>query len=221
VCEARSEIRPAGRSLCFEQPSARGQIVPAGPDILVQRVRPIVADLVRPGRIGLGTLLAPADPMVIVDGLCYRLDPSMAVSVVSPLERVHCATVVDFRDGRRSRIEQPVPGADVALLATQAFDASPGIVAVQLSGTFSSVTVPNGTFGRNDGIAVGFVTSTSAQPDWHLSFVTADRTFGGPIHEVSVENVELTVAVPRVVYWATAAGRTRSSPPPNSARAAS
>ena len=43
-------------------------------------VRPIVADLARPGRMGIGTLLAPADPMVIVNGVCYRLDASMAVS---------------------------------------------------------------------------------------------------------------------------------------------
>ncbi len=140
--------------------------------------------------MGIGTLLAPADPMVIVNGVCYRLDASMAVSRAYPLERVHWATVVDFRDGVRSRIEHPVAGADVARLATQAFGALPGIVAFQLSGTFTCVTVPNGTFGRTDGIAVGFITSASAKPDWHSSFVTADRTFGGPIYEISIENVE-------------------------------
>jgi alpha-acetolactate decarboxylase len=213
-------MRPARRSPCFDEPSACGQIVTAGSDILVQQMRPIVADLVRPGRIGLGTLLAPADPMVIVDGVCYRLDPSMAVSVVSPLEGVHCATVVHFRDGRRAQIEQPVPSADVALLATQAFGAPRGIVAVQLSGTFSSVTVPNGAFGRHDGIAVGFVTGALAEPAWQLCFVTADRTFGGPIRQISIERVELAVMVPRVVYRVATAERARASTVRNGALAA-
>ena len=58
-------------------------------------------------------------------------------------------------------------------------------------------------FGRADGRAVGFVTCTSPEPSWHLSFVTADRTFGGSILELSIENVELTIVAPRVVYEAT------------------
>jgi alpha-acetolactate decarboxylase len=162
--------------------------------------------------MGLGTLLAPSDPLVIVDGSCYRLDATMAVSGVSPLERVHCAKVVDFRDGSRSRIEHPVPDADVARLATQVLGALPGLVAVRLSGTFSRVAVPQGTFGRTDGVAVGFVRSTSAGPDRHLSFVTADRTFGGAIRKISIDNVELTVVAPRVVYLAGTAEHASASP---------
>ena len=73
-------------------------ITPA-PDLRVQHTRPIVADLVGSGRMGLGTLQAPADAMVIIDGLCYRLDASMSVCRVSSLDRVRCATVVDFRHG--------------------------------------------------------------------------------------------------------------------------
>jgi alpha-acetolactate decarboxylase len=114
----------------------------------VQHARPIVADLVGSGRMGLDTLLAPADPMVIIDRLCYRLDASMSVCRVSPLERVRCATVVDFRHGSRCRIEYP------------------------------------------------------PERDWHLSFLTADRTFGGPILEISIEIVELKIVAPRVVYQA-------------------
>jgi alpha-acetolactate decarboxylase len=76
-------------------------------------------------------------------------------------------------------------------------------VAVELSGTFSGVTAPNGTFGRANGIAVGFITNTSPERDWNLSFITADRTFGGPILEVSIEDVELRIGVSRVVYQAT------------------
>jgi alpha-acetolactate decarboxylase len=172
------------------------------------------------GASGSGRLSAPADPLVIVDGLCYRLDATMAVSRASSLERVHCATVVDFRDVSRSRIEHPIPDADVALLATQACGALPELVAVQLSGTFSGVTVPNGAFGRHDGIAVGFVTGALAEPAWQLCFVTADRTFGGPIREISIENVELAVVAPRVVYRVATAERTGSSTVANSALAA-
>jgi alpha-acetolactate decarboxylase len=118
--------------------------------VLVQHLRPVVADLVGAGRMGLGTLLAPADPMVVIDGLCYRLDAGMSASRVSPLERVR--------------------------------------------------------FGRADGTAVGFVTCTASGPDWHLSFLTNDRTFGGPILEISIENVELRLVAPRVVGQATAVG---------------
>jgi alpha-acetolactate decarboxylase len=180
----------------------RDDAITPGPDLLVQHPRPIVADLVGPGRIGLGTLLAPADPMVVMDGLCYRLDAGMSACRVSPLERVRSATVVDSRDGSRFRIEYPVPRANVARLAARVFGALPQIVAVELTGTFSGVTVPNGSFGRGDGTAVGFVTRASAEWDWQLSFVTADRTFGGPILEISIENVELKIVAPRVVYRA-------------------
>jgi hypothetical protein len=84
------------------------------------------------------------------------------------------------------------------------------LVAVELSGSFRGVTVPNGTFGRAVGTAVGFVTPSSSAGDWHLSFLTADLTFGGPILEISTENVELKIAAPRVVYQASAGG---PSPP--------
>jgi alpha-acetolactate decarboxylase len=174
----------------------------AAPDVPVEHTRPIVADLVGSGRMGLGALLAPADPMVIIDGLCYRLDPSMSVCPASSLERVRCATVVDFRRGGRFRIEYPVRRANVARIAAHFFGALPQIVAVELSGTFSGVTVPNGTFGRAAGSAVGFVTSIPPERDWQLSFLTADRTFGGPILEMSTENVELKIVAPRVVYRA-------------------
>jgi alpha-acetolactate decarboxylase len=188
--------------LDVDDPGALHSAITPCPDLLVQHLRPIVADLVGSGRMGLGTLLVPADPIVIIDGLCYRSDAGMSVCRVSPFERVRCATVVDFRDGSRFRIEYPVPRADLASLAAQVLGALPEIVAVELSGTFSGVTVPNGTFGRADGTAVGFVTRTSRGRDWHLSFLTADRTFGGPILEMSVVNVELKVVAPQVVYQA-------------------
>jgi alpha-acetolactate decarboxylase len=198
--------------LDVDEPGALHSAITPGPDLLVQHLRPIVADLVGSGRMGLGTLLAPADPMVIIDGFCYRSDAGMSVCRVSPFEPVRCATVVDFRHGSQFRIEYPVPRADVASLAAQVFGALPEIVAVELSGTFSGVTVPNGTFGRADGRAVGFVTRTSPGRDWHLSFLTADRTFGGPILEISIENVELKIVAPRVVYQAPTGEQASTSP---------
>jgi alpha-acetolactate decarboxylase len=172
------------------------------PGVQVQHPRPIVADLVGPERMGLGTLLAPADPMVVIDRLCYRLDAGMTACEVSPLERVQCATVVDFRHGSRFPIEYPVHPADVARLAADAVGTVPQILAVELSGTFSGVTVPNGAFGRTDGTAVGFVARASPKLDWHLSFLTADRTFGGPVLELSIENVELKILAHSLVYQA-------------------
>ena len=188
--------------LDVDEPGAWHDAITLGPNVLVQHPRPIVADLVGPERLGLGTLLAPADPMLIIDQLCYRLDAGMTVQQVSRLERVRSATVVDFHHGSRYRIEHPVPRANVAQLAAHVFGPLPQIVAVELSGTFGGVTAPNGTFGRAEGTAVGFVTSASPQRDSHLSFLTADRTFGGPILEISIENVELTIVTPRVVYQA-------------------
>jgi alpha-acetolactate decarboxylase len=141
--------------------------------------------------------------MLITDGVCYRLAAGMSVGRVSPLERVCCATVVDFRPAGRFRIDYPVRHADVARLAAHFFGALPRIVAVELSGTFSGLTVPNGTFGRAAGTATGFVTGTAPARHWRLSFLTADRTFGGLILELSIENVELRIAAPRLVYQAT------------------
>jgi Alpha-acetolactate decarboxylase len=188
--------------LDLDEPGAWHSAITPGPDLLVQHTRPIVADLVGSGRMGLGTLLAPAEPMVIIDGLCYRLDAGMSAYRVSSHERVRCATVVDFRHASRFRIDYPVRRAGVAQLAAHVFGALPQIAAVELSGTFSGVTVPNGTFGRAVGRAVGFVNRFSPEQDSHLSFLTADRTFGGPILEVSIENVELKIVAPRVVYQA-------------------
>jgi alpha-acetolactate decarboxylase len=150
--------------------------------------------------------------MVIVDGVGYRLDAGASVCRVSPLERVRRATVVDFRHGRRFRIEYPVRRANVARLAAQVFRSLPQIVAVELSGTFSGVTVPNGCFGRADGSAVGFVTHTSPEQDWHLSFLTADRAFGGPVLEISIESVELKIVAPRVLHQATTVDRAPTLP---------
>jgi alpha-acetolactate decarboxylase len=173
-------------------------------DLLVLRQRSVVADLLGPGRMGLGTLLAPADPMVIVDGLCYGLDADMCARQVSPLELVRCATVVDFRNSSSFQIDHRVPRADVAQIAAQTYGAVPPMLAVELSGTFSGVTVPNGAFGRAHGRAVGFVTHAPPERQWQLSFLTADRTFGGPVLEISIENVELKIVAPRVVYQARA-----------------
>jgi len=189
-----------------DEPGAWHSAITPSPDLLVQHARPIVADLVGPGRMGLGTLLATGDPMVVVDGICYRLDAGMCVCQVSPLERVRFATVVDFRHSSRFRIGYPVRRANVARLAAHVIGALPQLVAVELSGTFTGVTVPNGAFGRAAGTAVGFVTRTSPEQDCHLSFLTADRTFGGPILELSIEDVELKIVVPRVLYQARTVG---------------
>jgi alpha-acetolactate decarboxylase len=162
--------------------------------------------------MGIGMLLTSADPMVILDGSCYRLDASMSARRIAPLEAVRWATVVDFRDARSARIEHPVRGADVARLAAGVIGPLPRITAVQLTGTFSYVSAPNGTFGRTEGTAVGFVMNTSAGQHWNLSFLTADRTFGGRVLELSVENVTLEIVAPRVVRQV-ATGERASGPP--------
>lgn len=173
-----------------------------GPDLVVQRTRPIVADLVGERRIGVGTLLAPADPMIILDGLGYRLDAGLSASPVSPLARLRAATVVGSGHGSRFPIDARVRLIDIARLAARLFGATPPIVAVQLSGSFSGVHAPTGLFGRTQGTAVGFVTHPSRRPDWQLSFLTSDRTFGGRVLDISIECVELTLWAPLVVYQA-------------------
>jgi alpha-acetolactate decarboxylase len=194
------------------EPGSWYEAVMTDSDLLVQRPRPFVADLVGVGRVGIGTLLAPADPMIILGGSCYRLDAGMSASRVSLHEAVRCATVVDFRAPSTARIEHPVLGADVARLAAGVIGPLPRITAVELSGTFSYVTAPNAIFGRTDGTAVGFVTSTSAGHDWNLTFLTADRSFGGRVLELSIENVKLEIVAPRVVFQV--ATRERASAPP-------
>jgi hypothetical protein len=80
--------------LDVDEPGALHNAITPGPDVPVQRLRPIVADLVGPGRMGLGTLLAPADPMAIMDGF------------VLPVRRRHvCVPGLSARAGRPS--EEP------------------------------------------------------------------------------------------------------------------
>lgn len=137
--------------------------IPEGTDLQVQRTRPIVADLLGEGRIGVGTLLAPADPIIILDGLGYRLDAEMSASPVSPLARLRSATVVESGHGSRFPIDARVRLIDIARLPAHLFGATPPIVAVQLSGSFSGVHAPTAIFGRTEGIAVGFLTHPRAQ----------------------------------------------------------
>jgi hypothetical protein len=87
--------------LDVDEPDAWHNAITPGPDLLVQHPRPIVADLVGPGRTGLGALMAPPDPMVIIDGWCHRLDAGMSACRVSPLERALC-------HGRRLSRRQPL-----------------------------------------------------------------------------------------------------------------
>jgi alpha-acetolactate decarboxylase len=183
------------------------------PDVLVQRTRPIVVDLVGEGRIGVGTLVAPADPIVILDGLAYRLDAEMSASPISPLARLRSATVVDAQQGSRFPIDDRVRLIDIAHLPAHLFGAPPPIMAVQLSGSFAGVTAPNGVFGRTQGIAVGFLTQAARKLDWHLGFLTSDRTFGGRVLDISIEHAELTIWAPRVVYQAQMGEETTTSSP--------
>lgn len=168
----------------------------------MQRTRPIAADLVGEGRIGVGTLVAPADSIIILDGLGYRLDAGLLASPVSPLARLRSATVVESGHGSRFPIDARVRLIDIARLAAHLFGSTPAIVALQLSGSFSGVQAPTGVFGRTQGTAIGFVTHSSRRPEWHLSFLTSERTFGGRVLDISIESVELTIWAPRVVYQA-------------------
>ena len=95
------------------------------PDVLVQRTRPIVVDLVGEGRIGVGTLVAPADPIVILDGLAYRLDAEMSASSISPLAQLRSATVVDTQQASRFPIDDRVRLIDIAHLHAHLFGAPP------------------------------------------------------------------------------------------------
>lgn len=135
-----------------------------GPDLLVQRARPIVADLVGEGRIGVGMLVAPADPIVIADRSVYRFDAAMSASPVCLIGRVRSATVVECGGASRFPVDDRVRLIDVARLPAHLFATPPPIVAVQLSGAFGGVRAPNGIFGRTQGIAVGFVTQASRKP---------------------------------------------------------
>jgi alpha-acetolactate decarboxylase len=173
-----------------------------GPDLRVQRRRPIVADLLSEGRVGVGTLAAPAEPVVILDGVGYRLDAGLAASPVSPLARLRSATVVDSGHGSRFPVDERVRLIDIARLPAHLFGAPPAIVAVRLSGSFITVTAPNGIFGRTEGVTVGFVTDASRRPFWHLGFLTLDRTFGAQVLDISIEDAELTMWAPQVVYQA-------------------
>ena len=196
-----SAIQRSDASAVVTQPGSQ-----LGPDLVVAPVRPRVADLLGPDRMGLGALWASADPLVVLGRACYRLDADVCAHRVSTFERVSWAAVVDFRDARRFPIEYPLGHDNVARLAAHAFGPLPPLVAVELSGTFTGVVVANGTFGRAAGKAVGFVTNSPEElgPGWQLSFLTADRTFGGPILEIAIEDAELRVVAPRVVYQATA-----------------
>ena len=185
-----------------DEPRAWHRAITPGPDLLVHRTRPVVADLVGPGRIGLGTLLASEEPLVIAEGLGYRLDGGMSAARVSSAARVRHATAVDFRPASRFPIEHSACCADLVQLVADVLGSLPQIVAVEVLGSFSHVAVPNGVFGRTLGLAVGFITSTKSVGEWQMSFLTADRTFGGPILEISIESAELRIVTPRVVYQA-------------------
>jgi hypothetical protein len=91
--------------------------------LLAQHPRLIVADLVGSGRMGLGSLLAPADPMVIIDASCDRLDAGMSARRVFPLERVRCVTDrwqrAPLRDAGRGARQAPTRRRTTGLTASR------------------------------------------------------------------------------------------------------
>lgn len=210
-------------ALCLAAPAFGGELSPAGSVDLYQ-VSTIgalsaglyagemrLADVLRRGDFGLGTLTNLDGEMVILDGVPYQVKSDGVVRVVTPEEKTPFADVVFFKGnidfGRVEGLD--LDGLKAALTAK--LPDPNRCYAVRLDGTFASVTarsvpaqsrpwpplaeaVAHQTIFPLENVAgtvVGIYGPPSAPglipAGWHLHFISKDRTKGGHVLGLTVD----------------------------------
>lgn len=177
-----------------------------------------VGDVLRHGDLGIGTLDQLDGELVILDGEAWVARDDESVEPVPAETGTPFAVVCHFEEGRQADLR----AADFEALTAAIDDAAPDhgrIVAVRVDGAFSHLRVRSvsrqdqpypplrevtadqheWTLADRHGTVVGFrfpdTTEGVEVPGWHLHFLSDDRTAGGHVMELAVQEATARIDV--------------------------
>jgi acetolactate decarboxylase len=173
-----------------------------------------VSRLLQHGDFGLGTFIDLDGEMVVLDGVCYQISPTGAISPVEGDRLIPYAVVTRFSGSSRKRHQKIRNFDELVQVCDQLRDSNNVFYAFRVSGYFDAVNtrvmkpVPKGTglknaasgqqeFGLKQlrGTLVGiwspaFAASFSV-PGYHFHFLSVDRQSGGHVLECRASEVEI------------------------------
>jgi len=174
-------------------------------------------ELVKHGDLGIGTFDALDGEMVVLDGQVYQVRGDGKVYRPPPETKTPFAAVTCFDADRVLTADGAVAFDDLKVLVDRAAPAKNVPVAIRITGAFArvktrsvprqsrpyrrlvEVTENQPTFEFKDvsGVMVGFrcpqYVGGINVPGYHLHFLTADRTGGGHVLELTVETVRIEI----------------------------
>lgn len=173
--------------------------------------------LMEQGNFGLGTFLALDGEMVAVDGHFYQIEANGKLKSVTRKQIVPFANVTYFKPTLHKTLEKVSDYSDLGKILTNLFPNKNLPYAIRIDGTFTALKLrslrkqkqpyPSLAQAAEDqaifnlqnvkGSIVGFwfpkYWAGIALPEFHLHFVTKDRTIGGHVLEINISRGELSI----------------------------
>ena len=173
-----------------------------------------VSRLLQHGDFGLGTFTHLDGEMVVLEGVCYQVSPTGAISAVEGDRLIPYAVVTQFSSSFRSEHQSIPTFDDLVQVCDQLRDSNNVFYAFRVNGSFHAVRtrvmkpVPKGTqlktaasvqqefrFEELRGTLVGiwapaFAASFSV-PGYHFHFLSEDRQSGGHVLDCQASEVEI------------------------------
>jgi acetolactate decarboxylase len=184
-----------------------------------------VAELAGHGDFGLGTLEGLDGELVVVDGEFWNINYDGVARRAPESAGVPFAALVNFEAAQHFHISGPMAMAALHEELLRHFPDPDACYALRLEGSFGPVTFRSVarqeppyrplaeviatdekqfTVDHLTGTIVGFhfpdMAAEMNQPGFHFHMVTADRTTGGHVYDVTVQDVEVTVGVSHSVH---------------------
>lgn len=183
-----------------------------------------VADLAARGDLGLGTYRGLDGEMVVLDGVFYRADASLALSVAPREASVPFATVAFFVPDAQAGTPDLGDLAALAAWLDSKLPSERSFAAARVSGVFPALTIRSvpgfsppypglaealkqqntKALADAEGVLVGIRSPREAAgpavPGWHFHFVDKDRATGGHVLAASVRGARAQwMAMPAVL----------------------
>ena len=170
-------------------------------------------ELKKHGNLGLGTFNSLDGEMVVLDGQVYQVKADGKVYVAPDMVKTPFASVTFFSPKQTFPLKKVATLKELSRILDEALPSRNLFYAVKMEGRFSWVkarSVPRQTrpfpplaqaveqqavfrFTEVEGTMLGFRCPAFVKgvnvPEWHLHFLTKDRTAGGHVLDCSLENL--------------------------------
>ena len=175
-----------------------------------------VEELLRHGTTGLGTFEDVDGEMIVVDGVCYRAMADGTVTQASPENGVPFSSVSDFSGWRRFPLEEAPDIETLKAVLTMRIEEGFGLNSmhmVRIDGSFERICARSESGQRTQHITLKDMLQENQRdfffeeidgtlvcvyypdymdginaPGWHLHFLSADRTRGGHVFDLSLRS---------------------------------